>query len=589
MTAKELRERYVNYFLNHGHKQIASASLIPENDPTVLFTTAGMHPLVPYLLGETHPAGRRLVDHQKCLRTGDIDEVGDASHLTLFEMLGNWSLGDYFKAESIPMSHVFLTEVLGIPQEKISVTVFAGDESAPRDEESADIWKNLGYPEERIYYYGKKENWWGPAGLTGPCGPDTEIFFDTGKPACGEGCEPACHCGKYVEIWNNVFLQYNKDKEGNFPPLQQKCVDTGLGLERVLAIMNGNASVYETELFWPAIQKIEALTGTKYDDSTQRAYRIVADHLRAATFILGDDKAVSPSNVDQGYILRRLIRRAYRYLSQMSAPAGAMAEIAAVYLAQYGEVYPELARNSAFALTQLAKEEENFGKALEQGLRMANKYLDRAQGARLGGEDAFRLYDTYGFPLEFTVELANERGVEVDTQGFEALFAEHQEKSRAGAAQKFKGGLADQSDATAKLHTATHLLHAALRKVLGEGVFQRGSNITAERLRFDFSFDRKMTPEEVAEVQRLVNEAIAAGAEVLCEEMTVEQAKAQGAIGIFTDKYGERVKVYTMGGFSKEICGGPHAGNIGELGSFKIAKEEASSAGVRRIKATITG
>ena len=588
MTAQGLRELYVNFFLAHGHKQIASASLIPENDPTVLFTTAGMHPLVPYLLGETHPAGRRLVDYQKCLRTGDIDEVGDASHLTLFEMLGNWSLGDYFKAESIAMSHAFLTEVLGIPQEKISVTVFEGDESAPRDEESADIWKSLGYPAERIYYYGKKENWWGPAGTTGPCGPDTEIFYDTGKPACGEGCGPACNCGKHVEIWNNVFLQYNKEKDGSFAPLQQKCVDTGLGTERVLFILNGNASVYDTEIFQPAIQKIETLTGTKYEDNT-RAYRIVADHLRAASFILGDDKGLTPSNVDQGYILRRLIRRAYRYLSQLNAPAGTMAEIGAVFADQFCGVYPELARNRAFVLAQLTKEEENFGKALEQGLRMANKYLDKAQGGRLDGENAFRLYDTYGFPLEFTVELANERGFAVDTESFGKLFAEHQEKSRAGAAQRFKGGLADQSDATAKLHTATHLLHAALRKVLGEGVFQRGSNITAERLRFDFSFDRKMTPEEVTEVQRLVNESIAAGAEVICEEMTVDEAKACGAIGIFTDKYGERVKVYTMGEFSREICGGPHAANTAELGSFKIQKEEASSAGVRRIKATITG
>ncbi|MDR3313186.1 MAG: alanine--tRNA ligase [Oscillospiraceae bacterium] len=587
MTAQELRETYINFFVAHGHTQIASASLIPENDPTVLFTTAGMHPLVPYLLGETHPGGRRLVDCQKCLRTGDIDEVGDANHLTLFEMLGNWSLGDYFKQESITLSHRFLTEALGIPQERISVTVFAGDESAPRDDESAGIWQSLGYPAGRIYYYGKKDNWWGPAGTTGPCGPDTEIFFDTGKPACGAHCDPSCGCGKHVEIWNNVFMQYYKDADGSFTPLRQRNVDTGLGLERVLAIINGQSSTYDTAQFRPTIQKIAALTGTQYEESTQRAYRIIADHLRASTFILGDDKAVSPSNVDQGYILRRLIRRAYRYLSQMNAPAGAMAEIAAVILEQYGGVYPELARNSAFVLAQLNREEETFGRALEQGLRMANKYLDRAQGGRLDGEDAFRLYDTYGFPLEFTVELATERGMAVDTTGFELLYAAHQEKSRAGAAQKFKGGLADSSDATAKLHSATHLLNAALRRVLGDGVFQRGSNITPERLRFDFSFDRKMTPAEVAEVQRLVNESIAAGAEITCEEMTVEEAKAQGAIGIFTDKYGERVKVYTMGAFSKEICGGPHATNTAALGSFKIQKEEASSAGVRRIKATI--
>ncbi|MDR2525077.1 MAG: alanine--tRNA ligase [Oscillospiraceae bacterium] len=589
MTAQELRDSYINFFKQHGHSEIVSASLIPENDPTVLFTTAGMHPLVPYLLGETHPAGRRLVDCQKCLRTGDIDEVGDANHLTFFQMLGNWSLGDYFKRESITMSHAYLTEALGIPQDRISVTVFAGDESAPRDEESADIWKSLGYPAERIHYYGKNENWWGPAGVTGPCGPDTEIFYDTGKPACGEHCDPSCGCGKHVEIWNNVFMQYFKDAEGSFTPLKQKNVDTGLGLERVLCIMNGQPSVYGTEQFAPIIAAIERLTGTKYEAQTQRAYRVAADHLRSSVFILGDDKAVSPSNVDQGYILRRLIRRAYRYLSQMHAPAGAMAQIAEVIIAHYGADYPELERNRAFVLAQLRHEEEAFGKALEQGLRMANKYIDRAQSGRLAAEEAFRLYDTYGFPLELTVELANERGFSVDAEGFEKLFAAHQEKSRAGAAQKFKGGLADHSDATAKLHTATHLLNAALRKVLGDGVFQRGSNITPERLRFDFSFDRKMTPEEIAEVQRLVNVSIAAAAAIHCDEMTVEEAKESGAIGVFTDKYGERVKVYTMGGFSKEICGGPHAANTAELGSFKIQKEEASSAGVRRIKAVITG
>ncbi|MDR0886824.1 MAG: alanine--tRNA ligase [Clostridiales Family XIII bacterium] len=588
MTAQELRRLYIDFFVSRNHKEIASASLIPENDPSVLFTTAGMHPLVPYLLGEKHPSGQRLVDHQKCLRTGDIDAVGDASHLTFFEMMGNWSLGDYFKKESITMSHEFLTQELGIPQDKISVTVFAGDESAERDEESADVWRSLGYPDERIYYFGKKENWWGPAGITGPCGPDTEIFFDTGKEKCSENCNPACSCGKYVEIWNNVFMQYNKDTDGNYTLLVQKNVDTGLGLERVLAIMNDAASVFDTELFVPIISKIEELTGVKYEESVYHQYRVVADHLRASTFILGDDKGIAPGNVDQGYVLRRLIRRAYRYLVQMEAPTGTLSQIAQVIIDHYKDVYPELGRNEKFIIDNLDKEDALFGKTLAKGLKIATKFMDAVgEDKVLKPEDAFMLYDTYGFPLEFTQELAEEKGIAVDAAGFNKLFEAHQEKSRQGAAQKFKGGLADNSEETTKLHTATHLLNAALRKVLGDDVYQRGSNITPDRLRFDFSFDRKMTPEEIAEVEQIVNDVITAGIDVVCEEMSPEEAKAQGAIGVFTDKYGELVKVYTVGDYTKEICGGPHAGNTADLGSFKIQKESSSSSGVRRIKAVI--
>ncbi|MDR1338073.1 MAG: alanine--tRNA ligase [Rickettsiales bacterium] len=587
MTANELRNLYINFFTERGHKRIPSASLVPENDPSVLFTTAGMHPLVPYLLGEKHPLGRRLVDCQKCLRTGDIDAVGDAYHCTFFEMLGNWSLGDYFKKESIEMSHELLTKALKFPQEKISVTCFAGDRDAPRDDEAADVWRSLGYPDDRIHFLPKEDNWWGPAGVTGPCGPDTEIFYDTGKPKCGADCKPGCHCGKYVEIWNNVFMQYFKDENGNFTPLEQKNVDTGFGLERNLCIQTGVESVYDTELFVPLIRKIEELTGKKYAEPNLRAFRIIADHLRAATFILGDDKGVAPSNVDQGYVLRRLIRRAYRYLTQMGAPAKTMSAVAAVVIENYGDVYPELTRNREFIIKNLDREEELFSRTLETGMKIATKELDYAQNGKLAAAKAFKLYDTYGFPLEFTEELATERGIAVDVDGFHKLFAEHQEKSRAGAEQKFKGGLADHSAETTKLHTAAHLLQGALRRVLGDTVFQKGSNITAERLRFDFSFDRKMTPEEIAAVEKIVNQAIKAAVPVVCAEMSVADAKAAGALGVFESKYGEMVKVYSIDGYSKEICGGPHAANTADLGAFKIVKEESSAAGVRRIKAVI--
>ena len=574
MTSKELRQLYIDFFISKGHKQIPSASLIPENDPTVLFTTAGMHPLVPYLMGEPHPMGRRLTDFQKCIRTGDIDSVGDDSHLTFFEMMGNWSLGDYFKKDSITFSHEFLTEWLKIPQDKISVTCFAGDENAPRDEESADIWRSLGYPDDRIRFLPKEDNWWGPAGLTGPCGPDTEIFYEFGN-------------GKNVEIWNNVFMQYNKNKDGNYEPLPQKNVDTGLGLERVLCVLTGKKSVYDTDLFVPIIQKISELTGKEYagdNGDNIEAFRIIADHLRAATFILGDDKAVSPSNVDQGYILRRLIRRAYRYLNQLNSGKGAMAQIADVVVNNYCDIYPELSRNHEFITKQLNREEELFSHTLESGMRIAKRFFERGN---FTAENAFELYATYGFPLELTQELAAEHKIVVDVDGFKKLFVEHQEKSRAGAEQKFKGGLADDGVETTKLHTATHLLHGALRKVLGESVFQRGANITAERLRLDFSLDRKMTDEEITRVEKIVNDAILAKIPVTCSDMSVADARASGAIGVFDDKYGTTVKVYDIPGYDKQICGGPHVQNTGDLGHFKILKEESSSAGVRRIKAVL--
>ena len=588
MKANELRRKYIDFFVSKGHKEISSASLIPENDPSVLFTTAGMHPLVPYLLGEKHPSGSRLTDHQKCLRTGDIDEVGDASHLTFFEMMGNWSLNDYFKKESIGFSHEFLTKVLGIEQDKISVTVFGGDDEVPRDMVSFNAWRELGYPEERIHFCTRKDNWWGPAGETGPCGPDTEIFYDMGKPKCSDSCSPTCNCGKYVEIWNNVFMEYNKQKDGSYKKMDIHNVDTGLGLERVLCILNGEKSVYDTEIFAPIMQGLEEATGVKITEENLRIFRILADHLRAITFILGDDKGVSPSNVDQGYVLRRLIRRVYRHLKSLCTPDGIMVKIAKIIVDEFKDVYPELDRNLAFIVKSLEDEERTFSRTLDQGIKIATKFLSEVKdGEMLSGEMAFRLYDTYGFPIELTEELAGEKGIKVDVEGFNAQYAKHQELSRQGADQKFKGGLADNSEETTKLHTATHLLNGALRKVLGDTVFQKGSNINAERLRFDFSFERKMTPEEIKAVEEIVNKAIADKVDVICEEMPVEKARESGAIGVFGNKYGENVKVYTIEGYSKEICGGPHAQNTGDLVNFKILKEESSSAGVRRIKAVI--
>lgn len=587
-TAYDIRNKFVDFFLKKEHKKISSASLLPENDPTVLFTTAGMHPLVPYLLGETHPFGKRLVDYQKCIRTGDIDEVGDSTHLTYFEMLGNWSLGDYFKKESIAQSFEFLTKVLNIPADRIAVTVFEGDDQAVRDIEAYEIWKSQGLTENQIYYYGKKENWWGPAGQTGPCGPDTEIFYDTGKEKCSEHCGPACNCGKYIEIWNNVFMEYNKLADGTYTQLRQKNVDTGMGLERILAILNHKDSVYETDVLHPVIEKLEEITGSTYKEQNAREFRIISDHIRAVTFILGDHKGIVPSNSEQGYILRRLIRRTIRMFRKLGITDNKLTEAAQTVIDINDEVYPELAENKTFIMEQLTREFILFNKTLDVGLKKAEKYLSELSGGEvLSGESAFKLYDTFGFPIELTKELAEEKGFKVDYNGFLEKFLEHQEKSRTGAESRFKGGLADNSEQTARLHTATHLLNGALRKVLGDGIYQKGSNINAKRLRFDFSFDRKVTAEELKEVSRIVNEAIEKKIEVVCEEMTVKEAKEQGTIGVFENKYSDIVKVYTIKEYSKEICGGPHAENTGELKQFTIQKEESSSAGVRRIKAVI--
>lgn len=591
LNSSELRKLYLDYYKSKGHAVIGSASLIPENDPTVLFTTAGMHPLVPYLLGEKHPAGNRLTDVQVCVRTGDIDEVGDATHCTFFEMLGRWSLGDYFKEYAIACSHDFLLNQLEFDKDKFAVTVFAGDEDCPRDEESASYWKAQGIPEDHIFYCNKKHNWWGPAGITGPCGPDTEMFIDTGKPKCSDDCSPACDCGKYVEIGNDVFMQYFKNTDGTFSPLKQKNVDEGMGLERMLCILNGYKSVYETDLFAFAIKKLEELSGKKYgeDETMTVAMRIIADHTRTATFLLGDPKGISPSNVDQGYVLRRLIRRAMRYCRTLGIDDGALVTLAKLYVAKYEEAYPYIKENEGRIVSELEAEKDKFAKTIEQGLKEFDKIVAHLPENMtvFPGKTAFRLYDTYGFPIEMTAELAKEKGYTLDKEGYDKAFAEHQALSKAGAEQKFKGGLADGGELTARLHSATHLLNAALKVVLHDDTIQqKGSNITSERLRFDFNFPRPLTAEEIAEVEKVVNDEIAKDSEIKLEEMSVEDAKNAGAIGVFDNRYGDVVKVYTIG-FSKEICGGPHAKRTGELGKFRIVKEQSSSAGVRRIKAVL--
>lgn len=594
ITYKELRDKYISFFKNREHVEISGKSLIPENDPTVLFTTAGMHPLVPYLLAGEHPEGRRLTDYQKCIRTGDIDEVGDASHLTFFEMLGNWSIGDYFKDESIKWSFEFLTssEYLGIPVERLSVTVFAGDKTAPRDEESAAVWEKMGIPKERIYFLPREDNWWGPAGETGPCGPDTEIFVDTGKKACGKDCKPGCHCGKYFEIWNNVFMQYEKTKDGTYVPLAKKCVDTGMGVERTVAMLNGFESVYKIEIFQEILAKISELSGVKYgmNEKSDISMRIVADHLRASSFILADPKAVSPSNLGAGYVLRRLIRRTIRHMRKLNIEDTRLPEIAEVIIEQNRELYPELLEKRENILGELSAEQARFSEALKKGEQEYEKLLPnllKNPNKLIPGRVAFRLYDTYGFPYELTEELAAESGMTVDKDGFNEAFKKHQELSRAGSEQVFKGGLADHSELTTAYHTATHLLHKALQIVLGEHVEQRGSNITAERLRFDFAHPQPMSDEEKKQVEQIVNEQIQADLPVSMTTMPIEEAKKLGAMALFGEKYENIVKVYKIGDFSLEVCGGPHAERTGSLGHFKIVKEQSSSAGVRRLRAIL--
>ncbi len=583
LDSESLKKIYIEFFKQKKHVVIPNASLIPENDSTVLFTTAGMHPLILFLLGQLHPLGKRLVNVQKCLRTDDIDEVGDPSHLTFFEMLGNWSLGDYFKEESIKWSYEFLTDRLGLDKDRLYVTVFAGDKDAPKDEESYKIWKKLGVPDERIFFLSKKDNWWGPAGATGPCGPDTEMFYDTGKEPCGNQCKPGCYCGKYFELWNNVFMEYNKTADGRYELLKQKNVDTGMGVEHSVAALQGKKSVYEIETFSPIVDRIKEITGIETTDERQeRSIRIITDHVRAAVFILGEN--IVPSNVDQGYILRRLIRRAIRHGKLIGMES--LDDLAAIVIALNEKDYPELRKNKEFILSEFCKEEQKFQNTLARGLKKFEEIAKREK--RIDGKNAFLLFQSFGFPIEMTKELGKEIGIDVDEKEFEEEFKQHQQLSRTGAEKRFKGGLSDASEQTTRLHTATHLLNEALRRILKKkDIIQQGSNITPERMRFDFNFERKLTEKEIEDVEKLVNEQIKKSLPVTRKEMTIEEAKKLGAQAVFEHKYGERVSVHSIGDFSKEICGGPHVDNTKELGKFKIIKEESIAAGVRRIKAVL--
>ena len=601
MTANELRSKFIEFFKSKNHAEISGQSLIPENDPSVLFTTAGMHPLVPYLLGEPHPAGTRLTDYQKCIRTGDIDEVGDPSHLTCFEMLGNWSLGDYFKKEAIAFSYEFLTspQWLALDPRKLSVTVFEGDESAPRDDEAAGYWKENGMSEDKIAYLPASDNWWA-AGPTGPCGPDTEIFYWVGEGLPPQGSNKKTDSANWMEIWNNVFMQFNRIDEKTLVKLPKQNVDTGMGLERTNCILQGKTSVYLTEVFQPIIAEIESLAHYTYgsDAEKDKSVRIIADHARASVFILGDQRGVTPSNLGAGYVLRRLIRRAVRHGLKLGIEKNFLVQVAGAVIENFKNAYPELEQNREKIFAELNSEEDRFRLTLKNGEAEFQRLLPnllKNPKKEISGKVAFRLYDTFGFPLELTEELAAENGFTVDKVGFKEAEKKHQEASKSLGAGQAKGGLAEQSDTTTKYHTATHLLQQALVNVLGDKVAQKGSNINNERMRFDFTFDRPLTAEEIKRVEAIVNEKIQEDLPVTMEIMPLEQAQAAGARALFANKYGESVKVYTVGKdpardwFSKEVCGGPHVQHTAQIGEFKITKEQSSSAGVRRIRAVISG
>jgi alanyl-tRNA synthetase len=589
VESNELRRIYLQFFKEKDHAIIPSASVMPENDPTVLFTTAGMHPLQVYLMGQPHPAGNRLVNCQKCIRTGDIDDVGDATHLTFFEMLGNWSLGDYFKKEAITMSWEFLTDPrwLGLDPEKISVTVFRGDEEVPRDEESANYWREVGIPNRRIYYLDREENWWGPAGDTGPCGPDTEMFYDTGKNPCSETCRPGCHCGKFFEIWNDVFMTYNKKADGTYEKLKQHNVDTGMGIERTVAVLNGMKNVFEIDSYAPLVERITKLARIKepLNQEQQKAVRIIVDHIRAATFILGDDKHLPPSNLGQGYVLRRLIRRIIRQGNLLNIKQQFLPELAQLVIDFNKEPYPELERNKKFILNNLTQEEQKFSKALRRGLRKFNQIFQEKK--TVTGEDAFLLFTSFGFPPEITSELAAEKGVSIDLKVFKEEFERHRELSRKATAGTFQSGLADHSERTTRLHTATHLLQQALRDVLGDHIEQKGSNITPERTRFDFNHPKTLTTDELKKVEDLVNQKIKEALSVTKEIMTPQEAKEQGALGFFEERYEGKVSVYSVESFSKEICTGPHVTNTQKIGHFRIQKQKNIGVGLMRVRATV--
>ncbi|MHA1974220.1 MAG: alanine--tRNA ligase [Candidatus Hodarchaeales archaeon] len=589
MDSNKLRSLYLKFFEEKKHAILPSASLLPENDPTVLFTTAGMHPLQVFLMGEPHPAGKRLANCQKCFRTSDIEEVGDPTHLTFFEMLGNWSLGDYFKKEAISMSWEFLTdpEWLGLDKDRLSVTVFAGDEEIPRDEESAEIWRSLGVSEDRIFYLPREDNWWGPAGETGPCGPDTEMFFDTGREPCSEDCKPGCHCGKYFEIWNDVFMTYNKTSSGTYEKLKQHNVDTGMGIERTIAVLNGKKTVYEIDTLAPIVTRVKKFAKIRDEPSEEqnKAIYIITDHIKAATFILGDEKQLTPSNLGQGYVLRRLIRRIIRQGNILNIKQRFLPELAKIVINLYKDIYPELDKNQNFILNNLMQEEQKFTTALRRGLKKFNKILK--ENGTITGKDAFLLFTSFGFPLEITSELAAEKGIELDIESFKKEFEHHRELSRKATAGTFHSGLADHSSRTTRLHTATHLLQQALREVLGDHVEQKGSNITPERTRFDFSHPNKLTQEELQKVEALVNEKIKEALPVIKEVMTPQEAKEKGALGFFESRYQSKVSVFSVGNFSKEICTGPHVKNTKEIGKFKIQKQQNIGAGLIRIRATV--
>lgn len=587
LTTHELKRLWLEFWTSKGYKTIPSASVVPENDATVLFTTAGMHPLVPYLLGDKHPMGDKLCDYQACIRTNDIDDVGDPSHCTFFEMLGNWTLGECNKHEMIKNSFAFLTEKLGIPKDKLAVSVFAGDENAPRDTEAHDAWIEAGLDDTQVFYLPKENNWWALGGGTGPCGPDTEMFFDTGKPKCCDTCSPACDCGKYLEIWNDVFMQYYVKEAGQpVEKLARPNIDTGMGLERTVCVLNGVESVYDTGIFKDVIDYLSKFANAPYvEENIKKSYRVICDHIRASVFILSS--GITPAPVGQGYVLRRLIRRSVNHARKIAIEKQQILEVAKIYVNEYQEYYPEIKEKQNLILKELDEEIEKFSKTIQLGQKEFEKVAFYSKDKTINGKTAFRLYDTFGFPLELTIEMAKEIGYNVDEEGYHKAFLEHQEKSRTAAAGTFKGGLSDTSDNTARLHTATHLLLAALQTLFDPNIIQKGSNITPERLRFDFNFPRKMLPEELKQLEDFVNDAIKKEVDVTCEEMTLDEARASGAKGIFANKYGEKVKVYTIGNISKEICGGPHANNTRELKSFKIIKEESSSSGVRRIKAVI--
>lgn len=587
LTTHELKRLWLEFWTSKGYKTIPSASVVPENDATVLFTTAGMHPLVPYLLGEKHPMGDKLCDYQACIRTNDIDDVGDPSHCTFFEMLGNWTLGECNKREMIKNSFAFLTEKLGIPKDRLAVSVYAGDENAPRDTEAHDAWIEAGLEDAQVFYLPKENNWWALGGGTGPCGPDTEMFFDTGKPKCCDTCSPACDCGKYLEIWNDVFMQYYVKEAGQpVEKLARPNIDTGMGLERTVCVLNGVESVYDTGIFKDVIDYLSKFANAPYvEENIKKSYRVICDHIRASVFILSS--GITPAPVGQGYVLRRLIRRSVNHARKIAIEKQQILEVAKIYVNEYQEYYPEIKEKQDLILKELDEEIEKFSKTIQLGQKEFEKVAFYSKDKTINGKTAFRLYDTFGFPLELTIEMAKEIGYNVDEDGYHKAFLEHQEKSRTAAAGTFKGGLSDTSDNTARLHTATHLLLAALQTLFDPNIIQKGSNITPERLRFDFNFPRKMLPEELKQLEDFVNDAIKKEINVTCEEMTLDQARASGAKGIFANKYGDKVKVYTIGNVSKEICGGPHANNTRELKSFKIIKEESSSSGVRRIKAVI--